>query len=200
MLAYTPIAMMSSPWIPRVQVKHFTLTFPEEILHSYLVHHPTLTSHLGMPREPRESRAKPQIFRRKELLRSWSKPPRATKLRQLQKRPPELGYCLEFPFVFFLQNRKLHAVAFTTSCVLRRGSPCICEQNYESTVRSGSHKSSCKIIQWQGEEEVGGGWAEFWLLIPRLCVILLTSATFAWQLEILGLSAYKSIAISHLTT
>lgn len=32
------------------------------------------------------------------------------------------------------------------------------------------------------------------------CVILLTSATFALQLEILGLSAYKSIAISHLTT
>lgn len=107
MLAYTPIAMMSSPWIPRVQVKHFTLMFPEEILHSYLVHHPTLTSHLGMSREPRESRAKAQIFRRKELLRSWSKHPRATKLRQLQKRPPELGYCLEFPFVFFLQNRKL---------------------------------------------------------------------------------------------
>lgn len=50
-------------------------------------------------------------------------------------------------------------MAFTTSCALRHGSPCICEQNYESTVRSGSHKSSCKIIQWQGEEEEeeGGG-------------------------------------------
>ena len=37
-------------------------------------------------------------------------------------------------------------------------------------------------------------------LVPQLCVILPTSATFAWQLEIPGLSAYKSIAISHLTT
>lgn len=50
------------------------------------------------------------------------------------------------------------------------------------------------------EEEEEKGRENFRRLVPQLCVILPTSATFAWQLEILGLSAYKSVAISHLTT
>lgn len=59
-----------------------------------------------------------------------------------------------------------------------------------------------ELAQWASVSTSGGrvGLAEFWLCIPLLCVILLTSAAFALQLEILGLSAYKSIAISHLTT
>lgn len=62
-----------------------------------------------------------------------------------------------------------------------------------NTIGSGEHKPS----RFGGVEEDR---ENFRRLIPRLCVILPTSAAFAWQLEILGLSAYKSIAISHLTT